>query len=192
MPTNHFQSFADMNDFIVKNKENVYGNGIVIGLKKDGGQSSVSELFQPNLGEKATVEHLRSFTNNSWIAKIPNKLSGKQPAVYSGKYTEGYDYLAGAFRDDTSPANFVRLKTGIYHNWTQLVYINIEVALQNGTTKYYKGLFIGNTFFEFSSTGISVSTVLQQEPQGDGTIHYLRDSYEEANIANITGEVRLI
>ena len=192
LPTNYFQSFADMNDFIVKNKENDYGNGIIIGLKKDGGQSSVSELFQPNLGAKATVEQLRSFTNDSWVAKIPNKVSGKQPAVYSGKYTEGYNYLSGAFRDDTSPANFVRLKTGIYHNWTQLVYINIAVVLQNGTTNYYKGLFIGNAFFEFSSTGISVSTKLQQEPQGDGTIHYLRDSFEEADIVNITGEVRLI
>ena len=135
---------------------------------------------------------MRSFTSDSWIAKIPNKASGTQPAVYSGKYTGGYDYLAGAFRDETAPVNFVRLKTGIYHNWTQLVYINLSVLLQNGTTKYYKGLFIGNTFFEFSSTGISVSTALQHQVQGDGTIHYVRDVYEEANIVNITGEVRLI
>ena len=192
LPTNYFHSFADMNDFIVKNKENSYGEGITIGLKKSGGTSSVSELFQSNLGAGATVEHLKSFSSGSWVAKIPNKASGRQPAVYSGKYTDGYAYLAGAFRDETAPSNLVVLKTGIYHNWTQLVYINIEVVLQNSTTKYYRGLFIGNTFFEFSSTGVSVSNALHQVVQSDGTIHYGRTVYEEADIINVTGEVRLI
>lgn len=185
LPNNIFVHMLGYNQ-LFENIENDYGYGIEIGLNTSYG-SSINNLLLNDFGANYNLDGKVRFS--TYLANIQNA-KGLIPGNYSGQYTHGYDGTSG-FEADSSLSNLVHVKTKIKHTWTQIVYVNLEVYV-GSVVKYYKGFFIGNVFYEFGSSGISVTGGLESIVNSDGFIDIQGGSYENGDIISVKGEVRLI
>jgi hypothetical protein len=180
-------SFVNMpGNQLFENTEDDYGYGMEIGFNTSYPQS-INNLSMSDFGANFNINAKARFP--SYLANIQNA-KGLIAGNYSGQYTRGYDGPSG-FESDSTVPNLVSLKTMIKNTWTQIVYINIQVETQIDIN-YYKGFFIGNSFYEFSSSGVSASTILESIVNTDGTIDIKRTGYENSDVVKVTGEVRLI
>lgn len=192
LPLNNIHLLAN-NTFIsmsgnqlFENVEDDYGNGMEIGFNT-AYANSIDDLLMNDLGANFNINGKARFS--TYLANIQNG-KGLITGNYSGQYTRGYDGPSG-FNSDLTIPNLVHLKTKIKNTWTQIIYVNLEVSIQS-ETKYYKGFFVGNVFYEFNATGVSATGVLESHVNTDGTIDIKRTSYQSSDIIKITGEVRLI
>ncbi|WP_343607667.1 hypothetical protein [Chryseobacterium oranimense] len=173
-------------DQLFENVEDDYGYGVEIGFNTGYG-NSINDLLTDDFGANFNINWKAKFP--TYLANIQNA-KGLVPGNYSGQYTRGYDGPSGFEADFTIP-NLVHLKTKIKNTWTQLVYVNIKIETTSGT-KTFRGFFVGNSFYEFTASGIAASGVLESVVNPDGTIDVKRTGYESENIIGITGEIRLI
>ncbi|MDQ0065685.1 glycosyl hydrolase family 28-related protein [Chryseobacterium lathyri] len=185
LPSNIFVHMLGYNQ-LFENTENDYGYGIEIGLNTSYG-SSINNFLLNDFGANYNLNGKIRFP--TYLANIQNA-KGLISGNYSGQYTRGYDGASG-FEVNSSQPNLVHLKTKIKHTWTQIVYVNLQVYV-GSVVKYYRGFFIGNVFYEFGSSGISVTTGLESIVNSDGFIDIQGGSYESGDIISVKGEVRLI
>lgn len=181
-------TFIDMTEYeqLFESVENDYGYGMEMSFDTTQG-NSINDLLIDNFGANFNINAKTKFP--SYLANIQNG-KGLISGNYSGQYTRGYQGASG-FEVDSSLSNLLHLKTKIKHTWTQIIYVNLEVITQS-ETKYYKGFFVGNIFYEFNASGISVTGVLESYVNNDGTVDIKSTASESSNIIKITGEVRLI
>lgn len=185
LSTNNMVGITNYGQLFVST-ENDYGYGM---------EMSFSPVQSDSINNLLTDDFGANF-NINWKAKFPTYLANIQnakgliPGNYSGQYTRGYDGPSG-FEADSTISNLVHLKTKIKNTWTQLVYVNIKIETTSGT-KTFRGFFVGNSFYEFTTSGIAASGVLESVVNPDGTINVKRTGYESENIIGITGEIRLI
>ncbi|WP_223558603.1 glycoside hydrolase family 55 protein [Chryseobacterium lathyri] len=173
-------------DQLFENIENNYGYGMEMSFNPVQ-SDSINNLLTDDFGANFNINGKAKFP--TYLANIQNA-KGLIPGNYSGQYTHGYDGTSG-FEVDSSLSNLVHVKTKIKHTWTQIVYVNLEVYV-GSVVKYYKGFFIGNVFYEFGSSGISVTGGLKSIVNSDGFIDIQGGSYESGDIISVKGEVRLI
>lgn len=169
-----------------ENVEDDYGYGMEIGFNTTYG-NSIDDLSRDDFGANFNINGKAKFP--AYLANIQNA-KGLIAGNYSGQYTRGYDGSSG-FESDFTVPNLLHLKTMINNTWTQIVYVNIQVETSLDI-KYYKGFFIGNSFYEFNSSGISASGILESVINANGTIDIKRTGYENSEIIKIVGEIRLI
>ncbi|GEN70364.1 glycosyl hydrolase family 28-related protein [Chryseobacterium lathyri] len=185
LSTNNMVGFTNYGQLYVST-ENDYGYGMEMSFNPIKGDS-INNLLTDDFGANFNINGKAKFP--TYLANIQNA-KGLIPGNYSGQYTHGYDGTSG-FEVDSSLSNLVHVKTKIKHTWTQIVYVNLEVYV-GSVVKYYKGFFIGNVFYEFGSSGISVTGGLESIVNSDGFIDIQGGSYESGDVISVKGEVRLI
>ena len=170
---------------ILKQKENVYGTGIVIQRVKTGG--TINDLLITNTTAGQNVDWQQKIAMTGAVGNVVNTYA---PGIYSGKYSNG---IAGAngFSWTNLSSGTVQINTKMLYNNSLRIYVNIAVSA-TGTT-FIKGEFIGGyfgaTFYEYGASALTVTTALNITNVGgyvqiNGTV--------SGTITAIDGEIRLI
>ena len=183
---NTFQSMSD-NSKIIKNREDVFGTGIVI-EKANSASADINALLVDNTVFGKNIEIDRKLYFDGFIGVVNNTYA---VGNYSGKYSNGFNAKHGFKWVDQSSGS-LRIQTAILNSQTQRIYVNIAVN-HGGSTSIIAGEFIGgfatSKFFEFKDTGYTLSTAL--------SISVVSGKVEitgafAGNITQVVGEVRLI
>ena len=171
---------------VIKKREDSYSGGITIKRFPVPIGAALSELLVDNriYGNQVKWEGLA--TTTGMTAQVVNKYA---VGNYSGKFTGGYEQSNG-FRWVDNRSAVLTIATKMVHNQTELIYVNLEVAYTGGH-KYIKGVFVGTAFYEFTGTGLELSTQLVSSVVG-GFIQINGRSAFPATVTGCKGEVRLI
>lgn len=167
---------------MVKNLENSYGAGIVIRRPKENA-SALSDLLISNTVLSPNIEWDQKMDMPGMRANVVNKYA---VGNYSGQFTTGHSSAHGFIWVNTSSST-LRLKTKIVPSSTQRIYVNVYVYGADGGN--IAGEFIGSTFYQYGSTGVSVSTKLSLSTV-DGCVQI--NGTFGSTVTECFGEVRLM
>lgn len=170
---------------IIKNREDTYGDGITIERAKDVASSLNDLLIDNNIFGK-NINWCQKKKMTGIIANVNNYLI---PGNYSGQFSTGYNSTNG-FEWINNGNNLLTIRTRIVRNSVHFAYVALNISHSTGPTTIV-GLIVGNTFYEFTNIGLQLSTKLVPGAFGaylqiDGGIFF------NANITNVTGEIRII
>ena len=170
---------------LIKNREDVYGDGIKISFAKNNGVLADTLVDPLVFGANITIDEtidiagLKANVNNDFA--IGN---------YSGRFTTGKDQENGFVWVDNTDNTLV-ISTKIKQNNVQITYVHIVIAHSAGPTTV-AGQFIGNTFYEYDGAGLTASTALTGSTDGSGFFQINGGVFYNTVITSVFGEVRLI
>lgn len=182
---NNFQGMLSVAN-IIKNREDVYGAGITI------------DRFPTNVPDTSYLQvdpTLIGF-NVKWNQKAygpyMNAAVVNRYAVgnYSGQYTNGLYGGTSGFDWINTGNNTLVLRTKITKNFVQIVYVGIAVLHSAGPTTI-RGQFVGDSFYEYTASGLVLSTKLTSATYG-GYLEIDGGIFFNTTVTGCVGEVRLI
>ena len=107
---------------------------------------------------------------------------------YSGQMTSGYGHANGFVNASASTSMF--LTTNLKATDTQIIYVNIRIAVTSVGNVDVKGQFIGNDFYEYNGTALVKTTSVNITVPGS-TVQINKD-FSPNSVTSVVGEVRLI
>lgn len=172
---------------IIKNKENDYGIGIIVGFaSRRSGDISKLNVDNAEFGNKIDINQKLRFTG--FYGNVNNELIAGN---YSGRYTLGFDGQQG-FKWVNDSSGTLKIQTAIKNSQTQKIYVNLAIS-NGGTPTFIAGEFIGgfsaSSFYKYTNTGLVFDTGLSISVV-DGFVQI--NGTFSGTITNVVGEVRLI
>ena len=170
---------------ILKQKEDVYGTGIVIQRVKTGG--SINDLIITSATAGKNVDWQQKIALTGAVGNVVNTYV---PGIYSGKYSDGISGPHG-FTWTNLSSGTIQLNTKMLYSNTLRIYVNLGIDAT--TTTFIKGEFVGGyfgaTFYEYGASAVTVTTSLNITNVGgyvqiNGTV--------SGTITSVSGEIRLI
>ena len=169
-------------------KDTVYSAGITI-KQYQGGSGLLSSIIKDNTYLTPNADWQQKILIRGTRANVVNDLAAGN---YSGRMSGGYSTSAGF--DDISSGTTLALSTKIIPSATQRIYVNIRINLSGTGFIYVAGEFIGNKFYCFDTSGITVpasgNTYLTLTTVG-GYIQ-INNTMTTAIATQTVGEIRLI
>jgi len=183
------------NSNIIKNREDVYGSGIIIKLFKSAGNYINTLVDNTVFGRNITVD--QKITLNA--VAIANVINVHIPGNYSGAFSSSFASLATGFANNSVTTSLI-LNTKIAWSFTMRVAVALNVEI-NGANTFVFGEFRPtgyNSFTFFASTGASFapSVIINATNVGgfvqiNGTAG-VNGLGTANNITTATGEVRVV
>jgi hypothetical protein len=172
---------------IIKVREDVYGEGIVI-QRRPIAVASVTGFNVNNAIIGRRIDWQQKATKPNVIANVNNDFI---PGNYSSRFTDGFNNSNGFDWVNLSSTS-LRLRTRIAQNFVQLVYVNIEVSFSGGGPTYIAGLFIGNQFYKATGASFAPSGDLTGATDANGYFRVDGGFFFAGNLTGVRGEIRLI
>jgi len=169
---------------IIKASALTYGTGLVIQRPKIN-SVLLEDLIVSNSIFAPTLDWQQKVDMPEMRANVVNKYA---VGNYSGQYSGGHTVPHG-YKWINNSNETLALQTKITPSSTQRIYVNIYVYDTTGGSQIIKGEFMGSTFYEYTATGISVTTKLSVSTV-NGFIQ-INGTYS-GTITETSGEVRLM
>jgi hypothetical protein len=185
-PSNNFTAMPS-NANIIKVREDVYGEGVVI-ERSPIAVASVTGFNVNNAIIGRRIDWQQKATKPNVIANVNNDFI---PGNYSSRFSDGFNNSNG-FDWVNLSSTALRLRTRIAQNFVQLVYVNIEVSFGGGGPTYIAGLFIGNQFYKATGASFAPSSDLTGTTDANGYFQVDGGSAFGGNLTGVKGEIRLI
>jgi hypothetical protein len=184
-PSNNFTAMPS-NANIIKVREDVYGDGIVI-ERSPIAVASVTGFKVNNAIIGRKIDWQQKATKTNVIANVNNDFI---PGNYSSRFSDGFSNENG-FDWVNLTSTTLQLRTRISQNFVQLIYVNIEVSFSGGGPTYIAGLFIGNQFFKATGASFAPSSDLTASTDANGFVQINGGPFA-GNLTGVKGEIRLI
>ena len=180
---NMFNAMID-DSYFFKTVDNVVGYNLFTFKRPQKNLASLADLYSnpTHFSQQGLMKRVYMMPGGRG-----NLVNGYIPANYSGRYTNGVGALTGAKWVDNSNT-VVTLETKTVYSTTQKIYVNLRVSAS--VFIYIKGEFIGLVFYEYTDTGVVVSTKLSIAIVDEFQV--ITSVAQAANITAVRGEVRLI
>jgi len=139
---------------IFKTKDNTPGYSLLTIQRPPQFASNIDMLYVDNANFSNQTDYIQRMSMTRGKANVVNKYV---VGNYAGMFTTGFDVLTGGSWLNNSN-NILAIRTKITNSFTQNIYINIKISAT--TITFIKGNFIGTVFYEYTATGVLVTTAL--------------------------------